>query len=551
MKVDFSQNKLLLNGQSKSVAFCGSAKNQPSVDTFEKQDKKKITAEDVENSIKRGYYLANKAIELLNPYMQTLSETVIPATPLGGIISSAYKFLLISAAWHNHLINKSLNKIDNTVAETKSICKKEFSKEDFELAQKRELFKLDYKKDYYKQFDKDDILALVKLDEKQFAKAKNLFWIDGRKNYEQFNGEEIAELVQLPDNLFKKAESLFFKKNKKYDALLNAWRILDYLKYDKNIEEAKEYNPLIKTEIENMLSDEYVDLEGIVTLSKAVNELNGGEYSKENNCSGYTSILENFRKNKEGSCIYEAVEDDRKMEEKYGSVKVFVKNHPNSPVSKYFYGIYLKDLKSKNTLNKEIINKCREFYAKYNTQIYPSICWGDTYDLPEVIDYIDKEFQKWEKAGADKVKYPPIIDFNKADYKWYIKGGVYGNSLTGTAAYVEDGNNCLHFKAQRLNLIQQDLRHEMTHINDTKNGVVDYTYEELAKIMPKGRPMQGKYYDEFNKAGITYTIVEYAHNNPMEYIAVASEGDMSKYSDEFKKVLVKLGMPEWEFSLEK
>ncbi|MBO5435764.1 hypothetical protein J6A31_08230, partial [bacterium] len=43
--------------------------------------------------------------------------------------------------------------------------------------------------------------------------------------------------------------------------------------------------------------------------------------------------------------------------------------------------------------------------------------------------------------------------------------------------------------------------------------------------------------------------IPYAYENPKEFIAVAAEGDMSKYSPEFKKLLVAMGMPEWQLNL--
>ena len=41
----------------------------------------------------------------------------------------------------------------------------------------------------------------------------------------------------------------------------------------------------------------------------------------------------------------------------------------------------------------------------------------------------------------------------------------------------------------------------------------------------------------------------YAYQNTEEFIAVASEGDMSQYSPEFKQLLVDFGMPSWVFNM--
>lgn len=104
------------------------------------------------------------------------------------------------------------------------------------------------------------------------------------------------------------------------------------------------------------------------------------------------------------------------------------------------------------------------------------------------------------------------------------------------------------------------MRHELTHTNDLKQGCVDAM--KINKIMPKKYIIEDdgaitetidiencKYKDEFLNAGISEEHIHYAYNNPKEFIAVASEGNMAKYSPEFKQVLIDFGMPEWELNL--
>lgn len=108
------------------------------------------------------------------------------------------------------------------------------------------------------------------------------------------------------------------------------------------------------------------------------------------------------------------------------------------------------------------------------------------------------------------------------------------------------------------------MRHELTHTNDLKRGTKIPKDYNLNEIMPKfdetlpngniiksGDAKKGKYYQEFVNGGISDYKISYAYNNTKEFIAVASEGDMSKYSSEFKQVLIDFGMPEWIFNLEK
>jgi hypothetical protein len=58
-----------------------------------------------------------------------------------------------------------------------------------------------------------------------------------------------------------------------------------------------------------------------------------------------------------------------------------------------------------------------------------------------------------------------------------------------------------------------------------------------------------KYREEFLKAGVFPSDIKYAYTNKKEFIAVASQGDMREYSDEFKNVLVKMGLPEFALKL--
>ena len=45
-------------------------------------------------------------------------------------------------------------------------------------------------------------------------------------------------------------------------------------------------------------------------------------------------------------------------------------------------------------------------------------------------------------------------------------------------------------------------------------------------------------------------MIEYAYNNQMEFIAVASESHrLSECSPKFKQVLIDFGMPEWMFKI--
>lgn len=97
------------------------------------------------------------------------------------------------------------------------------------------------------------------------------------------------------------------------------------------------------------------------------------------------------------------------------------------------------------------------------------------------------------------------------------------------------------------------MRHELKHGNvkeKCKNyGIFGtnkkYDFRENSSILKEKK----WYRNEFANAGIPEGHIDYAYENRSEFIAVAAEGDFTKYSPEFKIVLVDLGMPEWAFDM--
>ena len=133
-------------------------------------------------------------------------------------------------------------------------------------------------------------------------------------------------------------------------------------------------------------------------------------------------------------------------------------------------------------------------------------------------------------------------------------------------------HGALAFSSVDKAVIARATRHEMTHTNDlTKQGHTIPEKYDLKSIFPKkplirnGKPAvktngtpvtipdvdpkTNKIIIELKKAGVAEYDAIYAMNNPAELIAVASQGDMSLYSSEFKQMLVDFGMPEWELNM--
>ena len=157
---------------------------------------------------------------------------------------------------------------------------------------------------------------------------------------------------------------------------------------------------------------------------------------------------------------------------------------------------------------------------------------------------------------------PPVLDFSKCKKRWYDdKNGSYGSAI----GYSELGTNkAISVSGMHLDMLQDVIRHEMTHSN-TDLTVLQSAYNKynLDKFMPQKTitTVDGtikqipdfdncKYKEEFLKAGIPPYHISYAYKDIYEFTAVASEGDMSKYSPEFKQLLKDFGMPEWQFKMD-
>ena len=102
-------------------------------------------------------------------------------------------------------------------------------------------------------------------------------------------------------------------------------------------------------------------------------------------------------------------------------------------------------------------------------------------------------------------------------------------------------------------IIRRELREKMTYYNETKNGE-NYVLTNnfgLSNEKALDKIFDEKIYrEEFENAGISDELIERAYESPTDFIMVASRGNFSDYSDEFKQLLIDFGMPEWELKLE-
>ena len=236
-------------------------------------------------------------------------------------------------------------------------------------------------------------------------------------------------------------------------------------------------------------------------------------------------------------------------------------NITDKDIKDYLYNdYYLKSL----DIPQNIKENCMKINDEYGTKVFlPSVC--SNFDAEGATDAIKFEFENWAQAGKGKEFLPVILDMNKIQKQFL--GNTVGYSQLSKIV-LDDCN---------YETVKNTLRHELMHINkhlftnqENVSGLDHVT--DLNKFMAKKFQMEQdimphktivrngkkisvpdfkncKYREEFLNAGITPQHISYAYTNSDEFIAVAAEGDFSKYSNEFKEILKFFGMPEWVFEL--
>ena len=283
----------------------------------------------------------------------------------------------------------------------------------------------------------------------------------------------------------------------------------------------------------------------------------------------------------------------------YANVPNYVKDKKIQNLRNYFNNTHIKTSGSTDAIkqNKTVEKIYKEKYLPLLSEsarercekIYDSfgvkMLLVDESSLKE-LDFVYNELQEWQKAGKGRAKFPNIIDLSNIKQSYIrIDGGVAG--------YYNMSNNNVSVSTVYFSDLVSALRHEIAHANDSlvkvDSGIIKITgkdgkieefdidniivHKKIQKLDENGRPMfnsdgtpvmviqtyddglpvvdfdKSLYFDEFVNAGIDKEYIEYAYTNKAEFVAVAAEGDFSKYSKEFKDILVKFGMPEWMFAM--
>lgn len=227
----------------------------------------------------------------------------------------------------------------------------------------------------------------------------------------------------------------------------------------------------------------------------------------------------------------------------------------DNEMADYMYKeMYIK----KQNLPKSIEEKCLNISDKYKTKLFLS---AESTDRIKEIGLIENEFKLWAEASEGTAHYPKVLDMNKINSSYIDNTAAYGSRAAGELSQV---GATLNLDGSTTDVINHALRHELMHLNDRyalSIRAVKALEPKINEIMPRKIVVKNgkqynvvdydncKYREEFLNAGISPKHIAYAYNSREEFIAVASEGDMSKYSPEFKKVLRELGMPEFASKL--
>ncbi len=236
--------------------------------------------------------------------------------------------------------------------------------------------------------------------------------------------------------------------------------------------------------------------------------------------------------------------DDLMQDVRIDRMRAFIQKNPESEIGNHFYNeYYLKQ----DDIPADLKEKCIKINEKYGTKIFLS----KESDI-DALEYIDAELAEWARVSNGAAKYPAMFDFSKAKRSYIDPKSAYGQGTT--AGYNNQSEHTIGMNGLSYNRVAYAIRHELTHANDSKHGWGINPKYNLDEIMPKdkdGKPIYKKcqFKDEFRRAGIPEEHIPYAYNNTAEFIAVAAEGDMSKYSPEFKQMLLDFGMPEWQLNM--
>lgn len=376
-------------------------------------------------------------------------------------------------------------------------------------------------------------------------KIKNKEIIDILKHNVECYGLEISFLLELDDELSKlkdvNIKNVILNHIEEYDKMMKRFSPIDYYEDGDEVQlllnvvktsngnscNLGEYYPSCPHYVVsyyNYLKENRPELFDRVNLELSKMFSDSQSNSMKNNLQNANVIAQDFLNEQK---FYDLME--------YITYMGFA----NEDFKNYLYEEYYLN---KVDFDASIKDQCRFINKKFNTKIFLSA----EQNMPEKLEQIKEELSDWKKVSNGLAVMPSVINLSWIDIEYF-------STTIGKAA-----KDTKKISLKPNSDITQVLRHELMHLNDylPKPHMLTESIIKTKIVVDKnGKPIEVidfkncLYREELLKAGINLGSIRYAYSNIREFLAVAAEGDTSKYSEEFKNILVTLGMPEYLFNL--
>lgn len=248
-------------------------------------------------------------------------------------------------------------------------------------------------------------------------------------------------------------------------------------------------------------------------------------------CSSNEGLMTDYIDLHDKEVMNESVISAFKKEQKLDGLKKYVVGHNDSSnMADYMYKQYYL-----NNLPEIPKQMCLKIMNEFGAKLF----YEENHNAPSLVY---KELSEWKKAGGREFICPQVIDLTQIRDDFFESMGAMGTPR----GIFDHKEKIPTLKGDSDWVIQFALRHELMHGNDTESkvsGIINgVDFDDVQK--------NSKYKNELVNAGMGFEGLEnYAYKNKREFLAVASQGEFSEYSEEFKEVLVKLGMPKWVFNM--
>ena len=207
--------------------------------------------------------------------------------------------------------------------------------------------------------------------------------------------------------------------------------------------------------------------------------------------------------------------EDFVQDQYIGQLVDLCKNN-KSEITEFLYDEYYIKTKVPSHSTQDLL---REINQKYGVKVFLP---ANQSESDEYLKQVREELEAWYKASSGKAKMPPTIDLQTAKRDYIDNKKYYG--LSKTAGLCDSSNT----KAISLDGYQSMnvLRHEITHSND----------EKRLFGFPKNWEGKSKFWNEFRKGGIPEWHINYAFNNPEEFIKQLHEFGLPKWATKIAKL---------------